>query len=730
MMKVVFRVDSSQQIGTGHLIRCRTLAEELRRRDVEVQFICRNLPGNLIHLLSQAAFPVTVLPSPPATGKSNESIDLEENYAAWLGVSQDIDAAETIEALAGQKPDWLIVDHYGIDSQWERHLRPHVRQIMVLDDLANRPHDCDLLLDQNESVNGEIRYRELVPERCRLLVGSRYSLLRPEYAVYRQTQSPRTGEVRRVLVFFGGTDSQNMTGKTLEALSAPQFESLTVDVVVGATNPHRSEIEKQVAQRPHTVLYHSRPHLADLMAQADLAVGAGGTTTWERLCLGLPTLVVSIAENQVSACQALQRQGSIAYLGTAETVDVEQLRSSIDSLIQNPSHLMEMSAKARLQVDGLGAMRVAEALKPTSPSQLKLRLARSEDAPLYYDWVNEPEVRRQSLQTDPISWATHQAWFQKKLADPNCYMGVLDADGLPVGQIRFDLKGEEAIVDYSLDTLVRGRGWATQLVRLGMQLLRNTQATYLRADVKSQNTASRAVFLRLGFEEQSPPPPSVSSNERLSLSILSDNQSWLNDYLCDLVLGWLHDGHRVLWTHEVEELRPGDLCFYLSCGQIVSSEVLARFHNNLVVHESDLPNGKGWSPLTWQILEGKNRIPVTLFEAVDRVDSGDIYLQEWLEFEGHELIDELRQTQAEATLRLCREFVNRYPAVLQSAKPQVGKESFYPRRRPKDSKLDVNRSLAEQFDLLRVVDNEKYPAFFELYDRQYSLKVKLLENNK
>jgi methionyl-tRNA formyltransferase len=143
----------------------------------------------------------------------------------------------------------------------------------------------------------------------------------------------------------------------------------------------------------------------------------------------------------------------------------------------------------------------------------------------------------------------------------------------------------------------------------------------------------------------------------------------------------------------------------------------------LVVHESDLPSGKGWSPLTWQILEGKNRIPVTLFEATERVDSGDIYLQEWLEFEGHELIDELRQAQAAATLRLCREFVNRYPEVLQAAKPQVGKESFYPRRKPKDSQLDVNCSLAQQFNLLRVVDNEKYPSFFSHGGKTYIILV-------
>ena len=173
----------------------------------------------------------------------------------------------------------------------------------------------------------------------------------------------------------------------------------------------------------------------------------------------------------------------------------------------------------------------------------------------------------------------------------------------------------------------------------------------------------------------------------------------------------------------MEALGSGDFCFYLSCSQIVPSSILGNFAHNLVVHESDLPQGKGWSPLTWQILEGGNRIPVTLFEAVERVDSGDIYLQEWLEFEGHELLDELRQAQAVATLRLCQRFVDGYPEVLKGTRSQTGVESFYPRRRPRDSQLDVHRSLAEQFNLLRVVDNERYPAFFEYQNGKYLIKI-------
>ena len=362
-MNVVFRVDSSQAIGSGHLVRCRTLAETLRSRGAEVQFICRQHSGNLIEWLSQAAFPVTVLPPPdrPET--------LMEDYAAWLGVPPTVDAAETIEALGGDRPDWLIVDHYGIDRVWEQALRPYVGQILAIDDLANRTHDCDVLLDQNLSVDGEERYRPWVPPHCRQLLGPRYALLRPEYRAYRQTLPTRMGQVRRVLVFFGSTDPQNMTGKALAALDSPDFSDLAIDVVVGATSPHREMLEAEAARRSQVQLHYSRPHLADLMARADLAIGSGGTVSWERCCLGLPTLVVSIVENQVAACEALRARGAIQYLGVASRVGVIQLRKVLCELLRHPLRLQKMSAQAQLQVDGLGTQRVAEYLKPTDLDQ-------------------------------------------------------------------------------------------------------------------------------------------------------------------------------------------------------------------------------------------------------------------------------------------------------------------------------------------------------------------------
>ena len=188
-------------------------------------------------------------------------------------------------------------------------------------------------------------------------------------------------------------------------------------------------------------------------------------------------------------------------------------------------------------------------------------------------------------------------------------------------------------------------------------------------------------------------------------------------------MDWGELGHTVSWAHGHEGQSAADFCFCLSYERLLPAETRALFQHTLVVHESDLPQGKGWSPLTWQILEGRNRIAVTLFEATDGLDSGVIYAQRRLEFQGHELVDELRTAQATATLDLCRWFVDQFPASLDHARVQEGEETFYPRRRREDSRLDPDKTLAEQFNLLRVVDNERYPAYFEWRGRRYTLVV-------
>ena len=495
-MKVFFRVDASLFMGIGHFMRCLNLADALLERDAQVRFICREHKGHLIDKLSQKAIPVTVLPAPVITDTPES-----ESYAAWLGVSQADDAKESIAALNNEEPDWLVVDHYGLDVEWEKQLRPHVKKLMVIDDLANRIHDCDILLDQNYSIEGKSRYEGLVTPTCNLLIGPCYALLRSEYLTYRKTLRERDGQVKRVFVFVGGSDPDNMTGMALKALSNNDLKHLHVDLVIGTNNQHREKLNLQAQLRGNVKIYGPRPHLADLMAKADIAIGAGGATTWERMCLGLPTLVISIAENQKPAAEALADAGYIYYAGHFSDIKLKKLSETIKLLEATADKLVEVSLQNKLLVDGLGTSRMAEIMFPSLRGEILLRLASMDDIVLYYNWVNDLEVRKNAINNLPISWETHRAWFSKKLQEVNSWLFVLEVAGLPVGQIRFDKEGDEANIDYSLDVIVRGRGWGAQLLAMGADFMQNIEPVKLRATVKDQNNASSSVFLGVGFSE-------------------------------------------------------------------------------------------------------------------------------------------------------------------------------------------------------------------------------------
>lgn len=213
----------------------------------------------------------------------------------------------------------------------------------------------------------------------------------------------------------------------------------------------------------------------------------------------------------------------------------------------------------------------------------------------------------------------------------------------------------------------------------------------------------------------------------MKISLLTDNpKSWIIPYVDELQQALKERGHDVVHIHTWKEIPHGDLAFFLSCEKIVPSDILKRNTHNLVVHESALPQGKGWSPLTWQILEGKNEIPITLFEAVEAVDAGPIYMQAVMRFEGHELLDELKDVQGKKTNELILKFVDAYPHI--QGKAQHGKETFYARRRPEDSELDIKKSIEQVFNQLRVVDNERYPAFFRYHNHTYVVKIYKKEN--
>jgi len=358
-MKAMFRVDASIQMGSGHFMRCLTLAENLREHGVDTCFVCREHAGNLIALLIKKGLPVTTLPAPGTKAISNG-----DDYAAWLGVTPVEDAEQTIEAIGGAKPDWLVVDHYGLDIDWEKRLRPHVGRLLVIDDLASRHHDCDVLLDQNYSSETQQRYSGLVTPTCKLLLGPQFALLRREFKVMRDRLAPRAHKLKKILVFI---TSGNDQGETLKAMRGIELfgNAEGVDVVVGRENPSNPEISKMCNER-HWGYHCQVDYMPSLIAQADLVIGAGGSSNWERCALGVPALVVILAENQAPIAHALGQAGVTCNLGWCRDLQVSDYANALDAM--SPDRLAAMTEKSLALVDARGAERVADALLAAYPN--------------------------------------------------------------------------------------------------------------------------------------------------------------------------------------------------------------------------------------------------------------------------------------------------------------------------------------------------------------------------
>ena len=297
-MRVLFRVDASISIGSGHVMRCLTLAHALKSRGAQVLFICRASGGDLGGLLRDQGIEVAWLVAPSAKADAEQTLDVMALHAFGTG-------------------DWVVLDHYGLSRAWESTIRRSGSRILVIDDLANRPHDCDLLLDQNLVADYQARYAGLVAEETITLLGPRYAMLQPSYREAHQTARRRSGRPRRIMVFFGGADLPDMTTKVVEAL-LQRPEDVVVDMVVGAANPKRELLLDLAAANPRIVAHTQLPSLTGLMLQADLSIGAGGATTWERLCLRLPGVVVTLADNQRPVAAEMQRRGFAIWAGDAE----------------------------------------------------------------------------------------------------------------------------------------------------------------------------------------------------------------------------------------------------------------------------------------------------------------------------------------------------------------------------------------------------------------------------
>jgi UDP-2,4-diacetamido-2,4,6-trideoxy-beta-L-altropyranose hydrolase len=469
---ILFRADGGAAIGSGHLRRCLSVAERLRDRGHRCLFICRASDRSFNGLVSDAGFDLIELPAADA-------------------MSQEHDAEQTLAAVGGALFDVAIVDHYGLDHIWEKAVRCVAGRLAVIDDLADRRHDCDLLIDV--APGHPARYDSLVPAGCHQLLGPNYAMLRPEFARLRQARAERSGAADRILISFGGVDPDNLTGTAIAAIRAG-LPKVAIDAVLTGLSPHRQALEDHAAHDPHLSLHVDAANMAELMQAADLAIGAGGSTSWERACMGIPSIVAVIAENQRTTADALERLGCAVAVAAGPNFAAE-LGRLVQFLSASPALLRLMATAARATVDGRGVDRVASAICPPS---IALRPATEQDARQVWEWRNAPEIRATAIDTAEIPWESHSAWFARRIADPNSVMLVAEegAAGVGVGVVRFDLDGDAAAVSIFLAPGHAGRGMGRAILQAGERRVQTLHPEIRRflADVRPENGASIALF--------------------------------------------------------------------------------------------------------------------------------------------------------------------------------------------------------------------------------------------
>jgi UDP-2,4-diacetamido-2,4,6-trideoxy-beta-L-altropyranose hydrolase len=410
------------------------------------------------------------------------------------------------ECLAEQWPQGaglLVVDHYGLDAGFESGCRGWAEKILVIDDLADRPHDCDLLLDVTPGV-GAGRYRGLVRDDCRMLLGPEYCLLREEFSGLRPGALARRqgeGEVERILLSFGLTDPAGAAAKALEGI-LDAGTGARIDVILGRNAPGRERLLELAGGNEGVALREYVPDMAELMAETDLALGAAGTTSWERCCLGLPTILVVAADNQENNAAGLAAAGAALNLGRVDDSLPSRVREAVARLVADSEARREMSMAAAGLCDGLGAERTALAVQPAvaagDAGMVRLRPAGSEDMETMYGWQKHPETRRFARNPDVPERSEHEDWFRKTIADPTRALFIIEYEGEDAGVFRLDrLEGGAREVSIVVAPEFRGRGVGGAALKFANGFWPKNE---LHAEVLSGNEASRNMFLRAGFE--------------------------------------------------------------------------------------------------------------------------------------------------------------------------------------------------------------------------------------
>ncbi|MEQ1657147.1 MAG: UDP-2,4-diacetamido-2,4,6-trideoxy-beta-L-altropyranose hydrolase [Hylemonella sp.] len=498
---VALRVDASATMGTGHLRRCLSLAQALATLGARVDMVVRRLDSAAPQVLAGPAaaggWGVRWLPVPAGDFTPQEG---GTPHQAWAGVPWDQDVRDTLGALQDNAPDWVVVDHYAFDERWHAAVRRGLGcRVLVIDDVADRALDADALLDQNLAADHHAKYASRLSREPRWLTGPGYALLSVAYR-----DAPRyrfRPEVRSLGVFLGGTDPGGASARVLGICRNAGFTG-PVEVVSTSASPFLDELRAACADVPGATLTLDQPDLAAFFARHDLQIGAGGGATWERCCIGVPTIALMLAANQEAVVPALDQLGVLraARLDShSGSVELPVLAQALTELLADPAARQALGEHAAALIDGRGAERVALSLLRDT---LALRPARREDGPMLHRWRNHTAVRAVSGSADVIPLADHMAWLQRVLVASDRWLFVAEVGQLPVGSIRFDqVEKGRIVVSLYLDPELLGLGLGQRLLLAGEGALlgRLGGSFTVDADVMPGNVASQHLFEACGY---------------------------------------------------------------------------------------------------------------------------------------------------------------------------------------------------------------------------------------
>tara|TARA_B100000965_G_scaffold28469_1_gene21092 strand:- start:10253 stop:11323 length:1071 start_codon:yes stop_codon:yes gene_type:complete len=352
-VRISFRTDSSNLIGSGHVIRCLKLAKELKSRGHEIFFISRDHEGNLIDLIEEN-FQVYKL------SLSDKNLYREDDdYQNWLGEESSQDMHQTIEIIKELKIDVLVVDHYGISSDWELGIKKEVQKLVVIDDIWTKDHCCDVLINHNYT-DRKNNYSSSLYKDTKLLLGPKFAIIDEEYKKLADQKHFDKDKLENILIYFGNSDLYNLTKIVLKILLKPKFKKFEKNFVVSSSNSYLDNLLDLAKKDKKLNVFFDLPNLVNIMNKSDICIGAGGVTNLERLCVGLPSVVIAVADNQLDSCQSLKNDGFIYFLGEAKDINSNDIYDNICKIFNSTDDLKNKSLKGKSLVDGNGIKRIVK----------------------------------------------------------------------------------------------------------------------------------------------------------------------------------------------------------------------------------------------------------------------------------------------------------------------------------------------------------------------------------